>query len=378
MRLPDAVRELFAPMSLAAYAAWLAAWMAGVGEAAASSTPGLVLRASLLLFLLLFMAEHLFSARLGRAGFLLLGTVLAFLALVATALAPRGASPILLVLLAALLAARLAWRELLLALFVVNLGLAYAIFGYWRAPPTALLISLLAYASFQLFAALVMRYAVQAEETGLRLREANAGLLATRELLSEGARDAERLRLARELHDVAGNKLTALKLNLAVLARDPRFAESTQPDVCMRLADELLGDLRALVERVRQDGGLDLREALAKLASPFPRPRMHVEIAPDARALGLAQAEPVLRTVQEALTNAARHSHAQHLWVVLRRDGDALQLDIRDDGRGRGALRPGNGLRGMRERLEALGGELDVRRMETGGVQLQARLPASA
>lgn len=378
MRLPEALRELFAPMSLAAYAAWLAAWMAGVGEAAASTTPGLVLRAALLLFLLLFMAEHLFSARLGRVGFLLLGAVLAALALVATALAPRGASPILLVLLAALLAARLAWRELLLALLLVNLGLAYAIFGHWRAPPPVLLISLLAYASFQLFAALVMRYAVQAEETGLRLREANAGLLATRELLSEGARDAERLRLARELHDVAGNKLTALKLNLAVLARDPRHAGSAQPDICMRLADELLGDLRALVERVRQDGGLDLREALTKLASPFPRPHMHVEIAPDARALGLSQAEPVLRTVQEALTNAARHSQARHLWVVLRRDGDALHLDIRDDGRGRGALRPGNGLRGMRERLEALGGELDVRRMETGGVQLRARLPGAA
>ena len=378
MRLPHALRELISPMSLAAYGAWLAVWLVAVAGTDASTTFGLVLRAALLLFLLLIMTEHLVVERLGRVGVLLVGTVLAVLALVATALTPQGASPILLVLLAALLASHLAWRVLLFAVAVVNVGLACTMFGFWRAPAGALLVWLLAYASFQMFAALVMRYAAQAEEAGVRLREANADLLATRELLSESARDAERLRMARELHDVAGNKLTALKLNLAVLARDPRFDDATQPGVCARLADELLADLRGLVQRMRNDEGLDLREALARLASPFPRPLVHVEIAPDAHALGLAQAEPVLRTVQEALTNAARHSQAANLWVVLRRDGGDLHLDIRDDGRGRVPLQPGNGLRGMRERLEAIGGELDVVRMDTGGVRVLARLPGVA
>ena len=58
--------------------------------------------------------------------------------------------------------------------------------------------------------------------------------------------------------------------------------------------------------------------------------------------------------------------------------GGGLRLDIRDDGRGRGELRPGNGLGGMRERLEAAGGGLDVRRTDTGGVHLQAWLPEAA
>jgi signal transduction histidine kinase len=66
------------------------------------------------------------------------------------------------------------------------------------------------------------------------------------------------------------------------------------------------------------------------------------------------------------------------VWVVLRRERDALRLDIRDDGRGTGAVCAGNGLSGMRERLEALGGGLDVARTGTGGVHLQAWLPVAA
>ena len=96
----------------------------------------------------------------------------------------------------------------------------------------------------------------------------------------------------------------------------------------------------------------------------------------DARAGSLAKAEAVLRAVQEGLTNAVRHSQAQNLWVVLRREAGALRLDIRDDGRGSGDLRAGNGLCGMRERLESVGGGLDIRRTDTGGVHLHAWLPA--
>jgi len=211
-----------------------------------------------------------------------------------------------------------------------------------------------------------------------RLRAANADLLATRGLLAESARDAERLRVARELHDIAGHKLTALKLNLAVLVRDERLADLPQPRLCERLADELLVDLRRLVERMREDDGLDLRTALNALAAPFPRPRAHIEIAGDARVTTLAQAETVLRAVQEALTNSARHSQAQNLWIVLRREADRLLLDIRDDGRGSGEPVPGNGLAGMRERFDEAGGGLRIERLDTGAVHLLAWLPAAA
>ena len=80
------------------------------------------------------------------------------------------------------------------------------------------MISTLMHMSFQGFAALTAWFAYNAERTRDELAATNADLLATRSLLADSARDSERLRLSRELHDVAGHKLTALKINLAALA----------------------------------------------------------------------------------------------------------------------------------------------------------------
>ena len=89
-----------------------------------------------------------------------------------------------------------------------------------------------------------------------------------------------------------------------------------------------------------------------------------------------ALAEAVLRTVQEALTNAARHGQANLLDVRVHRDGAALRVDIEDDGRATLPLREGHGLTGMRERIDALGGSLRIERAATGGVRIEASLPA--
>ncbi|MFC3716181.1 sensor histidine kinase [Luteimonas soli] len=374
----ERVDGLLSPLSLAAYAAWAAVWLAAGGAMAGDPAVAWALRAALVLFLLLFVFEHLVSERLGMRGFLAVCAAMAALALWITAMTPHGLSIVLLVLLAAVLGSRLAWRDLLLALALVNLGLAVVVWTAWQGRTQQFLIVMCAYLSFQVFAALVMRYAAQAEAMSEELRAVNADLLATRELLAESARDNERLRLSRELHDIAGHKLTALKINLAALAREARD-DDERVRLCARLADELLAEIRGVIEQMRTDDGLELGAALAALATPFPRPRAHIEIAPAVRVGTLVQAEAVLRTVQEGLTNAARHSQARNLWVVLRRERDMLQLDIRDDGRDAGApLRPGNGLTGMRERLEAAGGGLLVRRTDTGGVHLQAWLPSAA
>src|SRR6185295_615600 len=101
---------------------------------------------------------------------------------------------------------------------VFNAALWLAVTMFWNSSQFWRV--LLAYIGFQIFAALTAWYAKSAERTTKELQETNAHLLATRSLLEESARDGERLRLARELHDVAGHKLTALKLNLSVLKRD--------------------------------------------------------------------------------------------------------------------------------------------------------------
>ena len=138
---------------------------------------------------------------------------------------------------------------------------------------------LLAYLGFQLFAALTAWYARRAEQTAEDLQQTNAHLLATRSLLEESARDHERLRLARELHDVAGHKLTALKLNLTALERSDDHGAQPSIKVASQLATELLDDIRGVVAQIRQHDGLDLRQALTQLIAPLPSPRIHLTCA---------------------------------------------------------------------------------------------------
>ena len=88
-------------------------------------------------------------------------------------------------------------------------------------------------------------------------KQTNAHLLATRSLLEESARDHERLRLARELHDVAGHKLTALKLNLTALERSGDARRANLDQRASQLATELLDDIRGVVAQIRQHDGLD-------------------------------------------------------------------------------------------------------------------------
>jgi signal transduction histidine kinase len=229
---------------------------------------------------------------------------------------------------------------------------------------------------FQALAAICVHYARSAEESRDALARVNADLLATRALLADSARDAERLRVARELHDVAGHKLTAMRLNLRALAADPALAGHAGIAVAERLSGELLGDIRQVVQSLRDDRGLDLVTALRALAAPFPRPSLQPTIAPGIRVTDPAVAELVLRLAQEALTNAARHAGAERVWLRIDREDGGLRIDIHDDGQCNERLREGNGIAGMRERLALLAGTLEIGRTPGGGLCLVARLPA--
>lgn len=244
--------------------------------------------------------------------------------------------------------------------------------GGHASPLTVVLL----YAGFQAFAALCAYYARSAEQARDRLALVNADLLATRALLADAARDAERVRVARELHDVAGHKLTALTLNLRTLAAEPAVAARDELRIAQQLSRELLGDIRGIVQAMRDRRGLDLGTALRALAAPLPKPALRLRIADDVRIDDPARAEVVLRTVQEALTNAARHAGAEILTVTLERSGGDLHLVIEDDGRLRGPLRPGNGLAGMRERIGGEGGRVAFATGAHGALRIDAWLPA--
>lgn len=282
----------------------------------------------------------------------------------------RSTTPVLLVVLVAQMAMVYPLRVVLPFALAVNVAI-YLLLGHESGDNNLAL--MLSYGGFQLFAALTSHYARSAEEARDRLAQVNADLLATRALLADSARDGERLRVARELHDVAGHKLTALRLNLRALqAASP----SPQLQLAEQLSAELLGDIRGVVHALRDTHGLDIDTALRALAAPYPRPTLQLSIDDDVVIEDPALADTVLRTVQEALTNAARHGQARLLAVRLHRDHDRLRVEIEDDGRAQFPLREGHGLTGMRERIVAMHGRLHVSQATRGGLRIEASLPA--
>ena len=298
--------------------------------------------------------------------------VLALLALGVVALAPRtGTSPVILVILLAALAMDYPPGRVLLVAAALNIAL-YLLLVNAGHPAPGLKVTL--YLGFQAFAALVAHYARSAERARDRLALVNADLLATRALLADSSRDAERLRVARELHDVAGHKLTALRLNLRALGAQE--GASPQLRLAEQLSAELLGDIRGVVHALRDVDGLDIATALHALAAPFPQPRLELAMHGDVRITDPALADAVLRVVQESLTNSARHADAKTLRVTLSRDAGALRIRIEDDGRLHGAVREGNGLTGMRERIEERGGRITFARGDAGALRIDAALPA--
>lgn len=301
-------------------------------------------------------------------------TLMPIIALTLVWLDPRpSVAPVLLVVWTAVMATATPLRITALAVVVADTGfwLVLRDDGH-RAPLTVVMIHI----GFQLFAALCAWYAVSAERARDRLALVNADLLATRALLADSARDNERLRVARELHDVAGHKLTAMTLNLRALAADPAFAGRPEVAIAQQLSTELLSDIRGIVQAMRDDRGLDLGTALRALAAPMPRPSLRLHVAQSVHVTDPATAEAVLRLVQEALTNSARHADADIVQVSLDCEGDRLRIRVEDDGQVRGAIREGNGLSGMRERVVAAGGQLAFGRSERGSLRIDASLPA--
>ena len=370
--------RLFAPLNIAAYVTWFAVSLSVIDtDKLAAADAGLWVRewagvAALVGMIALFVACA--SRRDGVDAPPWNVVAQGLLVVLAEWLLRGGQTAILLVIVAGQGVLMLPMRTFVLWMPVFNAAIA----AMWipRVQSTGdLLLSLLPILGFQAFAALTGHYAGSRERAREHLAQVNAELLATRCLLEESARAGERLKLSRELHDVAGHTLTALKLNLARLARDPALAGREELLVSSTLADDLLGQIRQVVGTLRVHDGFDLRAALEALAQPIPSVRILIDIEDHLRVDDLEQAEALLRCAQEAITNALRHGRASEIRVALRRVDGALSFSIENDGVAPARLDFGNGLTGMRERLQAVGGSLEVATTPPRGLRVIARLP---
>jgi signal transduction histidine kinase len=373
--------RLFAPLSWAAYITWGGITFSAVPAAAlARGDVGVWLGfGALLAMLVLFVlqAAHVIDHARHRSRAIAALLAQGLMVVVAQHLLGSAGVSVLLIIVSGQLFTMLSVPMATAILVLLNA----AVLALWRLRGFELddlLLSILPMLGFQAFAALTAMYAERSERRGDALADLNAELQATQRLLEESTRSDERLRLSRELHDVAGHKLTALKLHLRALHRDPSFAGREELAISLQLADELLADIRAVVSELRQHDGIQLGDALSALARPLPGVRIDLQGREQARVASVAQAEVLLRFAQEGLTNALRHGQASH--VALRVDNldGRLRLSVEDDGHGRLPLAEGNGLRGMRERLAAFGGELHIEACAPQGLRFRAELPAVA
>ncbi|MHC3467923.1 sensor histidine kinase [Streptomyces sp. 7R007] len=233
-------------------------------------------------------------------------------------------------------------------------------------------------------AAWVVAIVAVAELTRTR-REQWARERAERAQAARRRADEERLRIARELHDVLAHSISVINVQagvgLALLDTDPEQARTALTTI-KAASKEALGEVRQVLDTLRTPGeaprapapGLDrLPELVAQAASAGLT--VDVEGRPPRLAPGTDLA--AFRIVQEALTNVVRHSGSRHARVRLDHDARALSLRVDDDGPATGADAggSGNGLAGMRERAAALGGTIEAGPRPDGGFRVLAVLP---
>jgi signal transduction histidine kinase len=214
---------------------------------------------------------------------------------------------------------------------------------------------------------------------GLESAEAREQLNASRRRILRTAFE-ERRRLERNLHDGAQQRLVSLALQLRVLegllARDPDAARGlvanarAELDLAMRELRELA---RGLHPAVLSERGL--AAALESLATSAALP-VHVTGVTEER-LGDAVEAGAYFVVAESITNAVKHAHASRIEVRLARAPGALRIEIEDDGRGGADPAAGTGLRGLADRIEALGGRFAVADRDGGGTIVSVQLPVS-
>lgn len=200
------------------------------------------------------------------------------------------------------------------------------------------------------------------------------------------AAQGERNRIAREMHDVVAHGLSII----IVQADGGRYAAAARPESAVEALETIastgrqaLTEMRSLLGLLREDGtgtapqpGLTDLPALLEEASASMR--LDARITDDIAQVPPGVALTAYRLLQESLTNVRKHAGPQvSVDIAVRRDGDALLLSVRDDGRGASASDDGagHGLVGMRERVAAHGGELTAGPVVGGGYRVDARIP---
>jgi len=224
---------------------------------------------------------------------------------------------------------------------------------------------------------------------GLRLRgERVAERHRQRETAEQAARDEYRLALARDIHDVVAHSLSLINVRASVALhlgeKDPaQFRPALE--TIKAASKESLAEVRQLLGVLREDAPFQppRQPSLARvpeLVDNARRAGLDVRLAADPSGQGIPDTiqEAAYRIVQEALTNVVRHSGARTAAVVIHGSEGELTVAVNDDGAGAAGVPEGNGIKGMRERVAALGGRLELGEPGPPGWHVRAVFPLPA
>ncbi|PKH70648.1 sensor histidine kinase, partial [Stenotrophomonas sp. Betaine-02u-23] len=290
-------------------------------------------------------------------------------------LSGSGLGSILMMVAAGVIPWMLPARYGVLWLLVSQLAVAPVYYVLLRFPLFEAVMQSLLYGGFSMFIFVTSLVARQQTDAREEQRQLNTELRATRVLLAESARVNERTRISRELHDLLGHHLTALSLNLEVAGHITEGRAQEHVHQAHTLAKLLLTDVREAVSQLRDSGAIDLAAALRPLTQRVPSLDVHLDVPSPLNVEDPERAHVLLRCTQEIITNAVRHAGARNLWITVRREAGGVSLEARDDGNGADGIMVGNGLRGMRERLQQCGGELQIETHRGQGFRLRASVP---
>ena len=327
-----------------------------------------------LLFLAAFLAIAVDHPRLKHPAVTITGLALQALSvLFLQALEPRSLNQILLIMWSSQLPyfMRLPRAAVLSALtLIVNAAIRFLLEPqqfFWFEP--------LVYFTFSLFGMVSSRNAIVADQARAELAQRNAELEATQNLLAASAKESERLRIARDLHDTMGHHLTALALQLELLQHQQGDSAKQTQEQARHLVKLLLADVRATVSNLRSEHTLQLQTLFGPLLRSTPQLQIIADIPADLVVDDARVAETLLRATQEIITNTWRHARASQLAVQVRREGNQLLFEASDNGQVAPDWQVGNGLTGLRERVRAIGGDCELQRDAAGHFRVRLELP---
>ncbi len=264
----------------------------------------------------------------------------------------------------------------MLALLIPLIG---AIIDVWFKGSPGMATNALLYALFNLFALLASYRFIAEYKAKLQSQQLLRELEATQVLLSATTKRDERLRVARDIHDVLGHHLTALNLQLEVASHVGPEKVNEHVLRAKSVCALLLADVRETVSEFRKEQDVDLNDALVTLCSDIPRVKITLDICLKQPQLNARIAEIVFRCVQEGITNMIKHSNADQGWVSLSQTDQWLLLTIKDNGysvnHGSRVLVMGNGLKGMEERVIKVDGTMNYD-FSNVGFNLNIKLPS--